>query len=131
MSETAQKPAGAGPFSLFERMVALRYLRSRSADWTPQAVTVSAVAGTGLAELWQQVEEHRERLTRSGELLARRRAQLRHWMWSLIEERLLTSFRSAPAVQTRLESAEHAVVEGTKTPAQAAAELLELFGAGR
>ncbi len=29
MSETAAKPAGAGPFSAFERMVAWRYLRSR------------------------------------------------------------------------------------------------------
>jgi LAO/AO transport system kinase len=106
---------------------ALRYLGARSTSWEPRVVTVSALTGAGMAELWELVEEHHRLLVASGELEERRRHQLGRWMWSLIEEKLLDSFRHHPEVTERLAELERAVAQGTVTPTQAAAELLTAF----
>src|SRR5690606_105763 len=46
MSEAAAKrPAGAGPFSTFERMVAWRYLRSRLKDTVISAISLISFLG--------------------------------------------------------------------------------------
>ena len=54
----------------------------------------------GIPALWAQVLAHRERMTGSGELAARRREQQVKWMWSMLEERLFARLsrmpRSAP-----------------------------------
>jgi LAO/AO transport system kinase len=110
---------------------ALRYLGARATPWEPRVVTVSAQTGAGLHELWGLVEEHRHLLTASGELEERRRRQLGHWMWSLIDERLLEAFRAHPEVKKRLAELERAVVEGSVTPTRAATELLAAFQAPR
>jgi LAO/AO transport system kinase len=106
---------------------ALRYLGARPTSWGPQVATVSALTGAGMAELWGLVEEHHRLLAGSGELEERRRSQLGRWMWSLIDEKLLDSFRNHPEVTERLAELERAVAKGTVTPTQAAAELLAAF----
>jgi LAO/AO transport system kinase len=106
---------------------ALRYLGARPTSWEPQVATVSALTGAGMAELWGLVEEHHRLLAGSGELEERRRSQLGRWMWSLIDEKLLDSFRNHPEVTERLAELERAVAKGTVTPTQAAAELLAAF----
>lgn len=106
---------------------AMRYLRPRAADWEPPVMAVSGRDGTGLEELWGHVERHRELAAAAGALEQRRREQSRRWMWSLIEERLLASFRSDPAVCSRLPELEEEVVAGRTTPTRAAGEVLELF----
>jgi len=106
---------------------ALRYLGARPTSWEPRVVTVSGLTGAGMAELWELVEEHHSLLVATGELEERRRHQLGRWMWSLIEEKLLDSFRHHPEVTERLAELERAVAAGTVTPSQAAAELLTAF----
>ncbi len=106
---------------------ALRYLGTTETSWEPRVVTVSALTGAGLAELWELVEEHHQLLADSGELDERRRRQLGRWMWSLIEEKLLDSFRHHPEVMGRLDELERAVAKGEVTPTQAATELLAAF----
>jgi LAO/AO transport system kinase len=109
---------------------ALRYLRPRASSWQPTVIAVSGLQGTGLAELWGLIEKHHRILTDNGELEQRRRQQAQRWMWSLIEERLQSTFREDPGVRTRLPKLEQAVREGLTTPTQAAAELLEIFAQG-
>ena len=72
-----------------EYRAALHILNPRSPNWTPPVTTYSALTGDGVAELWAQVLLHRERMTASGELAARRREQQVRWMWSMLEERML------------------------------------------
>jgi len=105
---------------------ALRYLPPRRQGWKPECVLVSGATAAGLDELWGLVERHREALTASGELEALRQEQLRGWMRSLVEEHLLRRFFASSSVRTRLPALEAAVLDGRRTPAQAAAELLEL-----
>jgi LAO/AO transport system kinase len=107
---------------------AQRYTRPRSPAWKPRALTVSSLTGQGLDELWKIAERHHRELSASGELGARRREQQLRWMWSMIEERLGTAFRTHPRVATRLPPLEAEVREGRMPPTQAARELLAAFG---
>ncbi len=111
-----------------EYKAALHILAPATPTWTPPVVLVSGLANEGLAELWAQIEEHRRRLTASGELEARRRAQQVKWMWAMIEDRLFARLRSDPAVKARLPALESGVAAGTLAPTLAAEEVAEALG---
>ncbi len=110
-----------------EYLAALHYLPARDRAWSPPVLTVSAQTGAGLSDLWASLKEHRRTLEETGELEEKRQAQLRHWIWTVIEERLLVSFRTHPGVEQRLHDIESAVAEGRSTAAQAADELVRGF----
>ncbi len=106
---------------------ALRFARPRSPAWTPPVLTASALEGEGIDELWERVEEHRRRLGESGELVEKRREQQRRWMWSLIEEDLLGTFRADPKVARSLLHLEADVAAGRLTATLAAERLLRTY----
>ncbi len=114
--------------ALRELKAALRYLRPRFSEWTPRALKVSGLSGDGLDELWQAVLDHRAALSETGRLGDVRKEQLRRWMWAMIEERLVATFKADPAVQAKLEALESQVIAGSTTAPRAAVELLEAFG---
>src|SRR4051794_31876711 len=68
---------------------ALHIISTGSELWTPPVITFSALTGDGIAELWANVSEHRERMNAAGALAARRREQQVKWMWSMLEERVM------------------------------------------
>ena len=107
---------------------ALNILVPHSAHWSPPVLTYSALTGSGIAELWAQVLAHKEKMTGSGELAARRREQQVKWMWNLLEERLTARLRSDPSVRARLRQAETAVAAGKLAPALAVEEIAQLLG---
>jgi LAO/AO transport system kinase len=94
----------------------------------PPVLTYSALANEGIAEIWQAVEAHRERLAKKGEFDAKRREQQVRWMWSLIETRIQERLRSDPKLKARLPALENAVKEGKLPPALAADEISKLLG---
>ncbi len=106
----------------------LHFMRPKVQSWTPQAVVCSAKTGKGLDELWTLVEAHRKALTQAGDFAAHRQQQHVRWMWSMINERLLSAMREHPAVKERILPLEQAVTEGKVTASQAAIALLEAFG---
>jgi LAO/AO transport system kinase len=114
-----------------EHTHALQLLRSASSAWKTPVLSTSALSGEGIDEVWQVVLDHREALGETGELAARRRAQARQWMWSLVEEGLQDAFRSHPAVAARIPELEAEVESQKTTPAAAARALLEAFRPGR
>ncbi|MCC6777260.1 MAG: methylmalonyl Co-A mutase-associated GTPase MeaB [Hyphomicrobiales bacterium] len=107
-----------------EYRAALHILTPASPTWSPPVVTYSALTGDGIAELWRAIVDHRARMTASGERDARRRAQRVKWMWTMLEERLLTRLRSDPALKTRLRCLETAVADGRMSPAMAVDEIV-------
>lgn len=58
-----------------ELTTALRLIYPRETLWRPPVLTMSALEGTGLAEVWETVERHRQTLIDAGQFEARRRAQ--------------------------------------------------------
>jgi LAO/AO transport system kinase len=104
---------------------ALHLLTPASPTWSPPVVTCSALTGAGLAELWQQVELHREKLTASGELARRRQSQQLQWMRRLLRDRLLERFDADADLARRRADLEAAVLEGSMTPPRAVDELFD------
>ena len=111
-----------------EYRAALNILKPQSENWSPPVITYSAATGDGIGDLWAKVIEHKEKMTASGELAARRREQQVKWMWSMLEERLTARLRSDPAVRGKLKAAETAVAAGKLTPTLAVEEIAALLG---
>ncbi len=106
---------------------ALGVIRSLSTSWSPPVLKASARSGEGVAELWQTVLAHRKKFEDSGELESRRKRQAREWMWSLLEDGLMSAFRGQAEVANEIARLEAAVEARETTPGAAAQRLLERF----
>ena len=71
-----------------ELSAAIRLIYPREALWRPPVLTMSALEGTGLREMWATVLRHREVLSEAGEFDARRRAQQVDWTWSMVRDEI-------------------------------------------
>jgi LAO/AO transport system kinase len=111
-----------------EYRAALHILSPRSSTWSPPVVTYSALSGNGIAELWTSVLDHRTRMSKSGELDARRREQQVKWMWAMLEDRVFTRLRTDSGLKAKLPRIEAAVAEGRMSPAVAVDEIAAALG---
>jgi LAO/AO transport system kinase len=111
-----------------EYRAALHIIAPRSPNWTVPVLTFSARTGDGVAELWDAVLAHRERMGASGELAARRREQQVKWMWTMLDDRLRGRLAAEPALKSRLPRLEAAVAEGRLSPALAVDEIVAALG---
>jgi LAO/AO transport system kinase len=111
-----------------EYRAALHILTPRSPNWTPPVITYSALTRDGIGELWAQVIAHRDKLTVTGELAARRRAQQVKWMWTMLDEFWRGRITSEPKLRAKLPRIEAAVAAGELSPASAVDELVAALG---
>jgi len=109
---------------------ALALLRPASPSWRPPVLLASAATGDGIAEFWETVVAHRAALTGAGELDARRSAQARAWLWTLVEEGLQAGFRAQPGMAKAIARLEAEVGARKTSPGAAARELLDLYRRG-
>lgn len=103
---------------------AIRLIYPHETLWRPPVLTMSALNGDGLVELWQTVLKHRDVLTDAGEFEARRRTQQVDWTWSMVRDTVLDRVLSHPAVKKVRAEVERQVRDGELTPALAAQQLL-------
>jgi LAO/AO transport system kinase len=104
---------------------ALRLIYPRETLWRPPVLTMSALTGAGLAELWETVEKHRKVLTDAGEFDARRRKQLVNWTWAMVRDTVLDRVLGNPEVKRIRSELERQVLDGELTPALAAQRILD------
>jgi LAO/AO transport system kinase len=104
---------------------AIRLIYPRETLWLPPVLTMSALEGTGLAELWDTVLKHRQVLMEAGEFEARRRTQQVEWMWSMVRDAVIDRVLSNPHVKEIRAEIERQVRDGELTPALAAERLLD------
>jgi LAO/AO transport system kinase len=109
---------------------ALRLIRPPLPEWHVPVRAVSALEGTGIREVWQDVARFRAVLEESGAWSRRRAEQARAALWSEIGDSLLEHFHAAPAVARRLAAVERDVMAGARTPTAAARDLLAAFLGG-
>ena len=103
---------------------AIRLIHPRETLWRPPVLTMSALEGTGLKELWDTIEHHRRVLTEAGEFEARRRAQQVDWTWQMVRNTVLDRVLSNPKVRKMRADVERQVKAGELTPALAAQQIL-------
>lgn len=106
---------------------ALHILTPRSEHWHPPVVTYSALANTGIEDLWQKVLEHRTAMNASGDFARRRREQQVKWMWTMLEQRLMARLRADPALRGKVKAIEREVADASLTPAVAAEQIAALL----
>lgn len=105
---------------------ALRLIYPRETLWRPPVLTMSALDGVGLPELWDTVLRHRAVLEGAGELEARRRAQNVEWTWSMVRDAVLDRVLRHPGVDAIRAEVEQQVRDGRITPGLAAQRILAI-----
>ena len=106
---------------------ALNLLRPASPGWRPRTLQCSALDGTGIEEVWQQIGAYRAAMTVSGGLVDRRRGQARAWMWNEIDQGLTAALAADPKAARLMPELEAKVSAGGITPTVAARALLQAF----
>ena len=102
---------------------------SHSRDfWHPTVMTLSALEGKGVPELWEKIMNFEKLQRANGQFESRRKQQSGAWMWDRIDAGLKNAFRSNAAVQELLPSLTAQVNQGTLAPSVAARRLLESMG---
>ncbi|MGA8252651.1 MAG: methylmalonyl Co-A mutase-associated GTPase MeaB [Mycobacterium sp.] len=104
---------------------ALRLIYPRETLWLPPVLTMSAMEGTGLTEMWDTVERHRQVLADAGQFEERRRAQQVDWTWQMVRDTVLDRVLSNPEVRKIRTDVERQVKAGELTPALAAQQILK------
>ena len=94
--------AAAAQRSAADYASAVRLIRPPLPEWQVPVRAVSALEGTGVREIWDDVAHFRAALEQSGAWARRRAEQARAALWSEIGDSLLDHFRTAPAVAQRL-----------------------------
>lgn len=92
-------------------------------SWSPPVVTCSALTMDGLENILQIILEHRDRLSQSGELQAKRKEQAAEWLKFMVREGVQEWFYQSPAADVMAATLKE-VEAGTMTPTSAAAKVL-------
>src|SRR5215207_8437864 len=104
---------------------AIRLIYPRETLWRPPVLTMSAVEGTGLTELWDTVLKHRQVFSDAGEFESRRNSQQVDWAWSLVRDTVLDRVLNHPGVRQVRAEVERRVRDGELTPTLAAQHILD------
>ncbi len=111
---------------------ALRLLRKRPQDpeGFPKALMVSAVAETGLAQAWDEMQALAAWRRTHGHWADRRAHQAQHWFEEEVRQGLLARLTADPVARAEMARLGAAVARGERVVADAAAEMLARIGGG-
>ena len=103
---------------------ALHLFPANENGWQPKVTISSALAKTGLDEIWETLEKYRSKVNENGYFQHNRKEQAVHWMHQTINYHLKRNFYNSPNIKDKISIFESAVRAGEKHSVQAARELL-------
>ncbi len=104
------------------------HLNVREDDAPPTPVFLcSAKEGTGIAEIWREIQRRMQRAKRDGSLQRARALQERAWFDSLLAEMLEQRLNEHPETRRLRERLQQAIDGGKLSPYSAAEQLLDSF----
>ena len=106
---------------------ALQLFPLPESEWSPQALTCSALEKTGIAELWDMIEDYITYVEKSGYLEKKRNEQAKYWMYESIDHYLKQQFYGNEEIQRMLAENEKKIRKQEITSFAAAKKLLEYF----
>lgn len=109
---------------------AVRLLPPHPSGWTPRVLTCSSTEGSGIAEVWQAVQDCLHQFQDSGYFAHQRQQQALYWLRESIEDGLHQGFYQHPAVRTLLPTLEAEVAAGRLSPFAAAEQVLTAYYSG-
>ena len=105
---------------------ALHLYPPKESNWTPKAISCSALKNEGIAEIYELITNYISLTKDNGFFEARRRSQNKFWLLQTIENRLKKDFYDRPVIKKELEKQLQAIEKNETTPFEAAARLLAL-----
>lgn len=103
---------------------ALHMVRSKWPGHPTDVVIASALKGTGVAEVWSDLQILHTRLSDAGHIERLRREQAVSAFWNGVRERLLEQITRDGERAARAQDLEHQVRDGTQSPSSAARALV-------
>ena len=97
--------------------------------WHPEAICCSAIDGTGVKDVWANIEEYIRFTKKNGFFARQRTEQAKYWMYESINGALLDGFYQNEKMQELIELAEKRVLSNEISSFIAAAELLKTYQA--
>ncbi len=105
----------------------LMFFPAHAGGWFPPVLTCSAVQGTGLDQIWEQLQNYQIQTQTNGFWQHKRQQQQTEWLHDTIKQLLEEQFYQNPSIKNLLETTEKQVQEGKQHATQAAADLVKLF----
>jgi LAO/AO transport system kinase len=115
------------------RIAALQYRNAlhlfppKESGWVPPVLTCSAISKTGIPEIWDIIEEFKDKALSNGWFQQKRNMQSAFWMHETIGEQLKSSFYQHPEIKEIIEGYEQKVLNREISSFAAAGKLLQLF----
>ncbi len=106
---------------------ALRHYPNTESGWKPKVVQCSALEGTGIAKIWEFIEEYISATKENGYFTKNRKGQARHWMIEAVNHQLKDDFYNHAVVKNELSKMEEEVASGRISSMKAAEQLLKMY----
>jgi LAO/AO transport system kinase len=108
---------------------ALHLMRPKHEGLVPKVLAVSSIAGSGIAQAWDEMRAIHSALAQNGRLDRLRAEQARRWFWSEVQTVLSEVILADPDLAARAGGLEQEVAQGRALPYGAARALLAQFRA--
>ncbi len=109
---------------------ALHLLPIKESQWTPQAVTCSALSGLGIADIWHLINDYQRFTKENNFFYTNRKAQAHYWLTESIESALRNLFYKDPSVLAAFLGIEQQVLAGEISSFLGAEVLMKVFTKG-
>jgi LAO/AO transport system kinase len=108
-------------------MNALHLFPATESGWKPKVLTCSAYMKTGIAEIWETIDDYLNHVKNNHYFRQRRNQQSKFWMYETINEHLRTSFYQNETVKELMRELENKVLKEETSSFLAAKKLLDLY----
>ncbi|TLU82597.1 MAG: methylmalonyl Co-A mutase-associated GTPase MeaB [Chlorobium sp.] len=123
--------SGIAAVSKAEFEAAIRMLPAKHPHWQPPVILTSALTGIGIREVWQNISEYFAQMSAQNILEERRKQQLKHLLYTVLDEMLKKEFFSNPDIISSKESIEQQVLLSQLSPFSGANALMATFNRRR
>lgn len=106
---------------------ALHIMQPKTPTWQVPVLMCSALKHIGIDAVWDKLVDHKDKLTATGEFAAKRQKQRIKWMWSMVQDRLMSDLRAHPKVVAELPQIEADLFAGRLTATLAVDRILSAF----
>lgn len=106
---------------------ALHLFPPTPSGWKPEVVTCSAYENTGIAEIWDMINNYRQLATDNKYFDDRRQEQAKYWMYESINEQLKSDFYQHPEIKQSMSIIEEDVLNDKTSSFMAAKILLDKY----
>lgn len=106
---------------------ALHLFPIRENGWYPKVEICSSIELTGLSEIWDMIQDYREKMISNGFFAKNRSDQNENWLYEHIMYLLKTGFYNNPEIKKKIAESIPDIKSGTISPIATARSLIQMY----